>query len=212
MSDTLHKDREAFVAELNAVAKKAGIKLRAPIRKAILTALSERDETAAICRDKRGCPEPDPGLRDTERVPLPDGADPVDDEGIPASIQEFFDREVKPHAPDAWINLGKRDARDGQVGLVGYEVNFNRYFYRFKPPRPLGEIEADIRRIEHQMVAIAPGGGGTRDVSESEGGADTLMPPHKTRWRAQRTVAPQGIVGVDRKSDMCEVVGIRSQI
>ena len=169
MPDTLHKDRKTFVAELNAVAKKAGIKLRAPIGKAILTALSERDETAAICRDKRGFPEPDPGLRDTERVPLPDGGDPVDDEGIPASVQEFFDREVKPHAPDAWINLGKRDARDGQVGLVGYEINFNRYFYRFKPPRPLGEIEADIRRIEREMVAMLREVAGTRDASESEG-------------------------------------------
>ena len=125
MPDTLHNDREAFIAELNAVAKKAGIKLRAPIRKAILTALSERDETATICRDKRGFPEPDPEFRDTERVPLPDCADPVDDEGIPTSVQEFFDREVRPHAPDAWINRSKRDSRDGHVGLVGYEINFS---------------------------------------------------------------------------------------
>ena len=154
MSDMLHKDRETFVAALSAVLKKADIKLRAPIRKAILAALSERDETAVICRDRRGLPEPDPKLRDTERVPLPDGADPVDEVGIPASVQEFFDREVKPHAPDAWINTGRRDARDGRVGLVGYEINFNRYFYRFKPPRPLGEIEADIRRVEREMVAM----------------------------------------------------------
>ena len=169
MPDTLHKDREAFVAELNAVAKKACIKLRAPIRKAILTALSKRDETAAICRDKRGLPEPDPSLRDTERVPLPDGDDPVDEEGIPVSVQEFFDREVRPHAPDAWINRSKRDGRDGHVGLVGYEINFNRYFYRFRPPRPLGEIEADIRRIEREMVAMLREVAGTSYVSESEG-------------------------------------------
>ena len=168
MPDTLHKDREAFVAELNAVAKKACIKLRAPIRKAILTALSKRDETAAICRDKRGLPEPDPSLRDTERVPLPDGDDPVDEEGIPASVQEFFDREVWPHAPDAWINRSKRDGRDGHVGLVGYEINFNRYFYRFKPPRPLGEIEADIRRIEREMVAMLQEVAGPPSVSDSE--------------------------------------------
>ena len=169
MPGTLHKDRKTFVAELNAVAKKAGIKLRVPIRKAILTALSERDETAAICRDKGGLPEPDPELRDTERVPLPDGTDPVDKEGIPASVQEFFDREVKPHAPDAWIETKKRDARDGHVGLVGYEINFNRYFYRFRPPRPLGEIEADIRRIEREMVAMLREVAGTPYVSEPEG-------------------------------------------
>ena len=169
MPDTLHKDRETFVAALNAVLKKADIKLRAPIRKAILAALSERDETAAICRDRRGLPEPDPKLRDTERVPLPDCADPVDEVGIPASVQEFFDREVKPHAPDAWINTSRRDARDGNVGLVGYEINFNRYFYRFKPPRPLGEIEADIRRIEREMVAMLREVAGTSYVSEPGG-------------------------------------------
>ena len=154
MPDTLYKDREAFVAALDAVVQKAGIKLRAPIRKAILVALSERDATAATCRDGRGRPEPDPKLRDTERVPLPDGVDPVDEAGIPRSVQEFFDREVKPHVPDAWVNTSKRDARDGHVGLVGYEINFNRYFYRFKPPRPLEEIQADIRRIEGEMVTM----------------------------------------------------------
>ncbi|MCY4571897.1 MAG: hypothetical protein OXF01_03770 [Gemmatimonadetes bacterium] len=142
---------------------------RRHIRRAILAAVSERDETAAICRDKRGLPEPDPGLRDTERVPLPDAADPVDELGIPARVQEFFDREVKPHAPHAWINSSKRDARDGHVGLVGYEINFNRYFYRFKPPRPLGEIEADIRRIEREMVAMLREVAGTSYVSEPGG-------------------------------------------
>ena len=170
MPDTLYKDRETFVAALNAVLKKAEIKLRAPIRKAILTALSARDETAAICCDSRGRPEPDPKLRDTERVPLPDGVDPVDDVGIPASVHEFFDREVKPHVPDAWINTSKRDARDGHVGLVGYEINFNRYFYRFKPPRPLGEIQADIQRIEREMVAMLREVAGAPYGSEKRGG------------------------------------------
>ena len=167
--DTLHKDRETFVATLNAAMKKADIKLRAPVRKAILTGLSERDETAAICRDRHGAPEPDPKLRDTERVPLSNGADPVDEMEIPASVQDFLDREVTPHAPDAWINTGKRDARDGHVGLVGYEINFNRYFYRFKPPRPLGEIQADIRRIEGEMVTMLREVAGTSYGSEPGG-------------------------------------------
>ena len=157
MPDTLHKDRKVFTAELAAVVRKAGIKLTAPLKKAILTALSERDPTAAVCLNRWGGPEPDPQLRDVERVPLPDGDDPVDDLGIPASVQDFFGREIKPHAPDAWIATAKRDQRDGRVGLVGYEINFNRYFYRFRPPRPLGEIEADIRRIEGEMVAMLGG-------------------------------------------------------
>src|SRR5262249_6855891 len=122
--------------------KKAGIGFAAPVRKAILAALSERDETAAICRDKDGKPEPDPELRDYESVPLAE------------SVESFFAREVKPHVPDAWIDTERRDPKDKQVGLVGYEINFNRYFYRYKPPRPLEEIEAEIRDTERDIVRM----------------------------------------------------------
>ena len=61
---------------------------------------------------------------------------------------------MKPHVPDAWIDTAKRDPKDGQVGLVGYEINFNRYFYRYTPPRPLEEIEADIRGIEQDILRM----------------------------------------------------------
>ena len=146
---TLFKDRDAFERVLDSAAKKAGVKLSAPVKKAILSALAERDETAAICRDAGGHSEPDPELRDTESVPLSE------------SVEAFFDREVKPHVPDAWIDTDKRDPKDGQVGLVGYEINFNRYFYRYTPPRPLEEIEGDIRGIETdilRMLAEVTGG------------------------------------------------------
>ena len=83
-------------------------------------------------------PEPDPELRDTERVPLPEGEDPADDEGVPASVRAFFEREVEPHVPDAWIDTARRDHKDGLVGHVGYEINFNRYFYRYVPPPAAG--------------------------------------------------------------------------
>ena len=125
---------------LDGAAKAAGLKLAAPVRKAILTALSERDESAAICRKKDGSPEPDPELRDEERVPLT------------VDVQTFFEREVAPHVPDAWIDESKRDARDGEVGVVGYGINFNRYFYRYAPPRALEAIESDIREIEGEIV------------------------------------------------------------
>lgn len=147
-------DREEFEKLLTLAAKHAGVKLTAPARKAILAALGERDENAEICTNSDGTPEPDPELRDTESVPLPPGPDPVDEQGIPASVQAFFEREVLPHVPDAWINTSKRDERDGLVGLVGYEINFNRYFYRYTPPRPLEEIEADIRTIEQEILAM----------------------------------------------------------
>lgn len=142
LSGGLYKDRREFDELLEASADGAKLKLAAPIKKAILSALSERDETAAICRDREGNPEPDPNLRDTESVPLSE------------RIESFFEREVKPHVPDAWIDSTKRDEKDSKVGIVGYEINFNRYFYRYQPPRPLEEIEADIRTIEKEIVRM----------------------------------------------------------
>lgn len=142
LPETLYKDRHEFEQVIESAARKAGVKLAAPVAKAILSALSERDEAAAICLDKSGNPEPDPELRDTESVPLSE------------SVEAFFEREVKPHVPDAWIDTEKRDAKDGEVGIVGYEINFNRYFYRYTPPRPLEEIEADIRAIEQDILQM----------------------------------------------------------
>lgn len=127
---------------MEASADKTELKLTAPIKKAILSALSEKDESAEICRDREGNPEPDPELRDTESVPLSE------------TIESFFEREVKPHVPDAWIDTSKRDEKDGEVGIVGYEINFNRYFYRYRPPRPLEAIEADIRTMEEDIVRM----------------------------------------------------------
>lgn len=139
---TLFKSRPEFESVLDAALKKAALKIAAPVRKAILSALSERDETAEICRDADGQPEPDPELRDTENVPL------LED------IHAYFDREVKPHVPDAWINTSVRDHKDGEVGKVGYEINFNRYFYQYQPPRPLNDIEADIKTLEGEIVSM----------------------------------------------------------
>jgi type I restriction enzyme M protein len=150
----LFKDRKEFLDILEAAAKKAGLKLPSPVIKAILAALSERDETAAVCRDKDGNPEPDPELRDTESIPLVDGPDPADAQGVPASVRTFFEREVIPHVPDAWIDTNRRDAKDGLVGLIGYEINFNRYFYKYTSPRPLKEIEADIKRLEGEIMEM----------------------------------------------------------
>jgi len=138
LSSILFKDRSLFEEQLN----KLDLSVPAPIKKAILAALSERDETAEICRDKNGDPEPDPDLRDTENVPLNE------------TIQTFFDREVTPHVPDAWINLNVRDEKDGEVGKVGYEINFNRYFYEYQPPRDLEEIEAEIKTLEKEIMEM----------------------------------------------------------
>ena len=81
---------------------------------------------------KKGQKSYDPDLRDIENVPLKE------------DIYQYFEREVKPHLPDAWINEEIRDEKDGKVGKVGYEINFNRYFYVYNPPRPLEEIRSEI--------------------------------------------------------------------
>ena len=139
---TLVTDRNAFEDIFDAAVEKAGMKLPAPARKAVLSALSERDPAAEVCRDRDGQPESDPELRDTERVPLTE------------DVNTFFEREVKPHVPDAWIDESKYDAKDGEVGIVGYEINFNRYFYRYSPPRSLEDIEADIQGIEADIIRM----------------------------------------------------------
>jgi type I restriction enzyme M protein len=128
------KDREAFSKQMKAAFKAADLKVPAALFKAILMALAERDETAAICTDTKGNPEPDPELRDYENVPLKE------------DIDEYMQREVLPHVPDAWVDETKTK--------IGYEINFNRYFYQYTPPRPLEEIEADLKRIEREIAGM----------------------------------------------------------
>ena len=131
---TIYKDGKAFLTDLREIDRAAGVRLSAPEIKAVLSALGERDETAEICRDRDGNPEPDAELRDTESVPLKE------------SITEYVQREVLPHVPDAWIDESKTK--------VGYEIPLNRHFYRYEPPRPLEEIEADIKALESEILAL----------------------------------------------------------
>jgi type I restriction enzyme M protein len=138
--EKLYMDRAEFLKDLEATFESAGVPLAASARKAILSALSERDETAAICRDTEGNPEPDSELRDYENVPFKE------------DIYAYFEREVKPHVPDAWINEDVCDETDGKIGRVGYEIPFTRHFYKYVPPRPLELIETDIAELEKSIV------------------------------------------------------------
>jgi type I restriction enzyme M protein len=142
MPSELTQERPAFEAALKSAARAAGLKLEAPLKKAVLAALSERDETAPVCLDAKGAPEPDPELRDTENVPL--GED----------VDEYMAREVLAYVPDAWVSEAVRDPQDDGLGKVGYEINFNRYFYVYVPPRPLADIEADIRELGMQIIGM----------------------------------------------------------
>lgn len=104
------------------------------LRILVRDAFSERDETANACTDPQGNSEPDPELRDTENVPLKE------------KIEDYFKREVLPHASDSWIDKSKTK--------IGYEIPLNRHFYRYEPPRPLDDIESDIKTLESEILAL----------------------------------------------------------
>lgn len=127
-------DRKVFLQHLKPIDRELDVRLSAPELKAVVSALGERDEQAEICRNKDGEPEPDADLRDTENVPLKE------------SIEAYFDREVLPHVPDAWIDESKTK--------VGYEIPLNRHFYRYEPPRELSVIEAEIKALETDIVRL----------------------------------------------------------
>ncbi|MFO1003050.1 MAG: class I SAM-dependent DNA methyltransferase [Planctomycetaceae bacterium] len=148
----MHQNRSEFMTLLDDAFRKAGVRISITVRRAILDALSERDLDAPICVDGDGKPEADTSLRDTESVPL----NYLDEENVPAEkkVQAFFEREVQPHVPDAWVNESVCDEKDKDVGIVGYEINFNRYFYRYQPPRQLEAIEADIKAVEQDILRL----------------------------------------------------------
>ncbi|MDL4840341.1 type I restriction-modification system subunit M [Aquibacillus rhizosphaerae] len=131
-SDETYKNREEFTKKLKKKFKENDIKIGAPLCKAILTALSDKDETADVCLDSKGNPEPDADLRDTEIVPLKD------------SIQDYFEREVTPHVPNAWIDESKTK--------VGYEIPFTRHFYEYTELRSSDEIKEEIKELEESIL------------------------------------------------------------
>ena len=133
-TDKVWMERERFTAALDNLLKGQSLTISSPVHKAILVAFSERDETAAICTDADGNPEPDPELRDTENVPLKE------------DIQEYFEREVKPHVPDAWVDEDK--------AKIGYEIPLARHFYKYTPPRDLEVIEKEIRELEGEIMNL----------------------------------------------------------
>ncbi|MEJ2794206.1 class I SAM-dependent DNA methyltransferase [Iodobacter sp. LRB] len=90
----------------------------------------------------------DGDLRDNENVAL----DPS--RSVNEINEAYFIREVQPHVPDAWIDASKTDDKDGQIGIVGYEIPFNRHFYQYQPPRDLAEIDADLDAISAEIMAL----------------------------------------------------------
>ncbi|WP_202732878.1 type I restriction-modification system subunit M [Acinetobacter pittii] len=90
----------------------------------------------------------DGDLRDAENIALDPSQSTID------LIESYFKREVQPHVSDAWINADKRDAQDGEIGIIGYEIPFNRHFYVYEPPRDLAEIDADLDAVSREIMAL----------------------------------------------------------
>ena len=132
-SDKVYKNRDEFIEVLDKALEEKEIKIRKPVQNAILNALGERDETADVCyKNKKGDLEPDTELRDTEQVPLTE------------DIHEYFEREVKPYAEDAWI--------DEKKTVVGYEIPFTRHFYKFEAPEKSDDIMKRIIKTEEELI------------------------------------------------------------
>ena len=138
----LYKNRETFTKKLEKALAQAAFPIKAPLKKAILSALAEKDESAEACRDVKGKIEADTDLRDHELVPLRE------------NWQKYFEREVKPFAPDSWVDTSYKDAKDGKAGRVGYEINFNRYFYKYVPPRPIKEIDKELKGLGREITKL----------------------------------------------------------
>lgn len=123
-------------------------------QKALLSGLAIRDDSADVVTDRRGNPEPDSELRDQENVPLP--RVPVSFEEDPTerfstveyrtAIDDYMRDEVLPYVPEAWVDYDKIK--------IGYEIPLTRHFYKYVPPRPLAEIDAEIRELEDRIQEL----------------------------------------------------------
>ncbi|QUE32423.1 type I restriction-modification system subunit M [Francisella philomiragia] len=124
------------------ITKKVATKLTKTHLNLLQKHLAEHDEEAEIAKDAKGKPIANTDLRDYENIPLNQ------------DIYEYFEKEVKPHVPLAWIDENKTDEKDGKIGIVGYEIPFNRHFYEYVPPRELSEIDAELEQVTKEILEL----------------------------------------------------------
>ncbi|OZI46931.1 type I restriction-modification system subunit M [Bordetella genomosp. 5] len=153
-NDVIYRDAESFRSALHAAAEAAANELELTGKAAKLTAktvelarkyFGTKDKDAEPTTNEKGEVLSDSELRDAEYVPFND------------DIEAYFDKEVRPHWPDAWINYDVKDSADGKTGMVGTEINFNREFYVYTPPRSREAIAADIEAKEHKFMELLRG-------------------------------------------------------
>lgn len=166
LGEKIYLSAEAAVEDLKAVdatfvaqEKAAGRALKpTAFRGKILDALRKgfgvRDKKAEIVTDDKGVPLPDSDLRDAEYIPLSVIAKA---ESVTDGIKAYFAAEVTPHWPDAWINADVKDKADGQTGMVGCKINFNREFYVYVAPRSREAIKHDIEAMEQRFMEMLKG-------------------------------------------------------
>ncbi len=164
---TQHDDMNHFEEQLKQACQQQNIKLDTKAKKAITTAVSWKNPAAAkvikkVHKNTEANPfyglfnvngqtieyKPDGDLRDNENVAL----DPT--QTVNALNEAYFKKEVQPHVPDAWVDPSKKDHKDQEIGIVGYEIPFNRHFYQYQPPRDLAEIDADLDKVSADIMAL----------------------------------------------------------
>jgi type I restriction enzyme M protein len=133
--------------------KDLGLKGR-PLEKALVACFAVRDPEAEVVTDSRGDAQPDPELRDNENVPLPptpvsfeaDVTERLNSLEYRTAIRDYVEAEVLPYVPDAWVDYDKTK--------IGYEIPLTRHFYKYVPPRPLEEIDAEIKQLEAEIQEL----------------------------------------------------------
>ncbi len=183
IGDAQHDDFNEFEKTLAQAQKTAGIKLDAKEQKQLLDAItwknpdaepivkkvlkgSARGSSSSMTPPHTVHPEHNPiygifsykgkvvefetdgDLRDNENVPLNPSLT------VNEINEAYFKKEVQPHVPDAWINPDKRDDKDKEIGIVGYEIPFNRHFYVYQPPRKLEDIDADLDAVTKNILEL----------------------------------------------------------
>ena len=132
-SEFEYMDRDKFIKDLKSKSKEFDITLSAGLIKAIVNAIGVRNENAVVCKDAKGNIESDSSLKDTESISLKE------------DIYEYFEREVKPHVPDSYMDESSFDN-------IGYEIPFTRYFYKYESLRPFDEIMKEIEELENEIA------------------------------------------------------------
>ena len=134
--------RAKFIEKLESGLKKCDLKITKKTLKVVWQQIGERDEEAEICLDEDGGQEADNELKDYERVPWG------------TADNKYFRKEVQPYVSDAWIDESVCDEKDHGVGVVGYEIPFMRYFYKYEEPRKIEVIEKEIVATEVEVQTL----------------------------------------------------------